>query len=80
VTHNGKKSIGSAFTHCKQYAYMSGKNYYCNYLQIVMDTKGDILGVKRPGREADDSTSSSANVMNGGAIPPLSHPSSWHSA
>jgi hypothetical protein len=30
-------------------------------------------GVKRMGREADHSCSSSTEVKNGGAIPPLSH-------
>jgi hypothetical protein len=33
-------------------------------------------GVKRPGREADHSPLSSAEVKNGGAIPPLPHMSS----
>jgi hypothetical protein len=37
------------------------------------------LGVS-PGREADHSPPSNAEVKNGGAIPPLSHVSSWHSA
>jgi hypothetical protein len=37
-------------------------------------------GVKRLGREADHSPPSSAEVKNGGAIPPLSHMSSWYSA
>jgi hypothetical protein len=36
------------------------------------------LGVKRPGREVDHSSSSSAEVKNGGAIPPLPLTSSWH--
>jgi hypothetical protein len=35
---------------------------------------GFIVGVKRPGRP------SSTEVKNGGAIPPLPHISSWHSA
>jgi hypothetical protein len=34
------------------------------------------LKVKRPGREADNSLPSSAEVKNGGAIPPLPHTSS----
>jgi hypothetical protein len=38
------------------------------------------LGVKRLGREADDSSPSGAEIKNGGAIPPLRHMSSWHSA
>jgi hypothetical protein len=33
--------------------------------------------VKRPGREADHSPLSSAEVKTRGAIPPLSHTSSW---
>jgi hypothetical protein len=36
--------------------------------------------VKRQGREADHLPPSSAEVKNGGAIPPLLHMSSWHSA
>jgi hypothetical protein len=35
--------------------------------------------IKRPGRKADHSPPSSAEVKNGGAIPPLPHMSSWHS-
>jgi hypothetical protein len=35
---------------------------------------------KAAGREADNSPPSGAEVMNGGAIPPLSRASSWHSA
>jgi hypothetical protein len=38
------------------------------------------LRVKRPGHEADHSPPSSAEVKNVGAIPPLPHISSWHSA
>jgi hypothetical protein len=37
-------------------------------------------GVKRLGREADHLNPSSAEVKNGGAIPPFPHMSSWHSA
>jgi hypothetical protein len=36
------------------------------------------LGVKRLGRESDNSPPSSAEVKNGGAIPPLPNMSSWH--
>jgi hypothetical protein len=36
-------------------------------------------GVKRPGREADHSPSS-AEVKNGGAVPPLPYMSSWYNA
>jgi hypothetical protein len=39
-----------------------------------------VPGIKRQGREADRSPPSSAEVNNGGAIPPLPHMSSWHSA
>jgi hypothetical protein len=38
------------------------------------------LWVKRQGRESDHSPPSSAEVKKGGAIPPLPHMSSWHSA
>jgi hypothetical protein len=37
-------------------------------------------GVKRQGREADYPLPFSAEVKKGGAIPPLPHMSSWHSA
>jgi hypothetical protein len=37
-------------------------------------------GVKQQGRQADKSPLSSAEVKNGGAIPPLPYMSSWHSA
>jgi hypothetical protein len=37
-------------------------------------------GVKWQGREADHSPPPSAEVKNGGAIPPLPHTPSWHSA
>jgi hypothetical protein len=36
--------------------------------------------VNRPGRDPDHSPVSSAEVKNGGAIPPLSHTSSWRGA
>jgi hypothetical protein len=32
---------------------------------------GALFGVKRPGREADHSPPSNAEVKNGGAVPPL---------
>jgi hypothetical protein len=35
-------------------------------------------GVKRLGHEADHSSPSSADVKNGGAVPPLPHMFSWH--
>jgi hypothetical protein len=38
------------------------------------------LRLKRPGSEAGHSLPFSAKVKNGGAIPPLIHMSSWHSA
>jgi hypothetical protein len=37
-------------------------------------------GVKLPGRETDHSLPYSAEFMNGGAIPPLPHASSWRGA
>jgi hypothetical protein len=45
-----------------------------------VDTGGDSPGVKRPGRETDHLSPSSAEVKNGGAIPLLPHMASWHSA
>jgi hypothetical protein len=36
-----------------------------------------LQGVKRPGREADHSSPSSAEIKNFGAIPPLPNMSSW---
>jgi hypothetical protein len=39
--------------------------------------RGLFLGVQQPGREVDHSPPSSAEVKNGGAIPPLAHTSSW---
>jgi hypothetical protein len=44
-----------------------------------INNEDDFFGVKRPGREADYSSPFSAEVKNGGAIPPLSHTSSWQS-
>jgi hypothetical protein len=38
------------------------------------------LGIKRQGREADHSPSTTAEVKKGGATPPLPHMSSWQSA
>jgi hypothetical protein len=39
-----------------------------------------VLGVKRPGRDDNQSLPSSAQVKNGGAMPPLPHTSSWRGA
>jgi hypothetical protein len=36
-----------------------------------MDTQGSLPGVQRPGREADHSPPSSAEVKKSGVIPPL---------
>jgi hypothetical protein len=44
-----------------------------------MGTGGSFPGVKRQRCEADHSPSPSAEVKEGGAIPPLSHVSSRHS-
>jgi hypothetical protein len=42
---------------------------------------GDLsCGVKRPGREADSLSQSSADSKNSGAILPLPHKSSWRGA
>jgi hypothetical protein len=38
------------------------------------------LGIKQLGHEADHSPPSSGEVKNGGAIPPISHTTSWLSA
>jgi hypothetical protein len=38
------------------------------------------LRVKQPGQKADHSPPSGAKLKDGGAIPPLPHMSSWHSA
>jgi hypothetical protein len=48
------------------------------HIQRVLGTLSS--GVKRPGREADQSPRFSAEVKNGGAIPPLPHMSSWRDA
>jgi hypothetical protein len=37
-------------------------------------------GLKRQGRQTDPLPPCSSEVKNGGAIPPLLHMSSWHSA
>jgi hypothetical protein len=48
---------------------------------LIQWVLGAILpGAKRQGREADPSPSSSAEVMNGGAIPTLLNMYSWHNA
>jgi hypothetical protein len=51
-----------------------------NFNPILWVSRRFPPGGKRPGREADHSSPSSAEVKNGGAIPPLPHMSSWHSA
>jgi hypothetical protein len=38
-----------------------------------MSTRSSSPGLKRPGREADHSSPSSAEIKNGGVIPPLPH-------
>jgi hypothetical protein len=43
-------------------------------------TRGNFPEVKKPGREGDHSSPSSAEVKNGAAVPLLLHMSSWHSA
>jgi hypothetical protein len=45
-----------------------------------MDTGGSFPGVKRQGREADNSPPSSGELKNGGAIPPLPRMSSRNGA
>jgi hypothetical protein len=43
-------------------------------------TRALILGIKRPGREADQSSPFSAEVYIDGTMPPLPHTSLWHVA
>jgi hypothetical protein len=45
-----------------------------------MGTSGPSLGIKRPGRETEHSPPTSAEVKNGGAIPPVPHTSSWRAS
>jgi hypothetical protein len=45
-----------------------------------VSTVGSFLGVKRPGREADHSPPSSAEIKNGGATTPLPNMCSWSDA
>jgi hypothetical protein len=42
--------------------------------------RGTDTGIKWQGREADHSSPSGANVMNGGTVLPLPHTSSWRDA
>jgi hypothetical protein len=49
-------------------------------ISYPMGTGDSFSGIKRPGHEADYSPPSSAVVKNGGAISPLPHMSSCHSA
>jgi hypothetical protein len=42
--------------------------------------RGTFPGLKWPGREADHSPLSNAELKNGGAILSLPHMSSWHTA
>jgi hypothetical protein len=43
-------------------------------------SRGALPGAKRPGREADHSSPTSAEVKDGGAIPPVPYISSWRGA
>jgi hypothetical protein len=52
--------------------------YFEIYFNINLPQHALYMGIKRPGREADHSPPSSAEVKNGGAIPPLPHVS-FHS-
>jgi hypothetical protein len=49
-------------------------------LSILWVLEALSLGVKRPVREADNSSLYSTNVKNFGFIPPLLHKSSWRGA
>jgi hypothetical protein len=56
-------------------------DYGAHSTSYAMGTGGGLSpGVKRISHEAHHSPPSSAEVKNRGAIPPLSHTSSWHSA
>jgi hypothetical protein len=55
-------------------SFMSALGLTHSLVQRVLQAL--FLGVKRPAREADHSAPSSAEVKNGGAIPPLPHMSS----
>jgi hypothetical protein len=66
-----------------------GKGYFSTVFRPALGSTqppiqwapGDLSrGVKRPGREADHSPPSSAEVKSGGAIPRLSHMSLWRGA
>jgi hypothetical protein len=51
-----------------------------NHAAIQWVPRAISRGVKNPGREADHSPPSSAEVNNGGALPSLPLRSSWHCA
>jgi hypothetical protein len=55
--------------------------FIASRLALRPGTKGlFLLGVEWQGHEADHSPPSSAEVKNGGAIPPFLHMLSWHDA
>jgi hypothetical protein len=54
------------------HSLQSGSGAHPQWIQRAISPE-----VKRPTREADHSSPSSAEVKNGGAIPPLSLMSSW---
>jgi hypothetical protein len=58
------------------YSVQTGSGASQPHIQWVPETL--CLGVKRQGRETDHSTPSSAEVKNGGAIPPFTLMSSSH--
>jgi hypothetical protein len=45
--------------------------------RLSNEYRGLFPGIKRPGREVDHSSQSSAKVKKGGALPPLPTTSSW---
>jgi hypothetical protein len=51
--------------------------HHASYSISIRDT---FPGVKRPQPEADHSSASGVEVKNSGAMPPLSHTSSWGGA
>jgi hypothetical protein len=56
--------------------------FFLHRVQIGSEAHTEVIspGLERLGRESDDSPPSNTEVKNSGAIPPLLHKSSWHSA
>jgi hypothetical protein len=71
LKNNNEDDIYLSLLHSVQ----TGAGAHADFYPMV--TGGSFPGVMQPRREADDSPPSSSEVKNGGAIPPLSHTSSW---